>query len=93
MSSRLTFRSCQGTCVSDIAIESWRLVLVLVGVGDGRPRLDGAEPVDGAGLEEERLDERRLPSPAVSDDGDVTDLGGLGHGSLVLLGRLVTPGL
>ena len=57
------------------------VVLVLVGVGDCRPRLDGAEAVDRAGLEEERLDERRLPRPAVADDGDVTDLGGLGHGS------------
>ena len=33
------------------------LVLVLVRVGDRRPRLDRAEPVDRARLEEERLDE------------------------------------
>ena len=32
-------------------------VLVLVPVGDGRPLLDRAEPVDRAGLEEQRLDE------------------------------------
>ena len=30
--------------------------------------------------------ERRLPRPAVADDGDVADLGGLGHGLSLLLG-------
>jgi hypothetical protein len=49
-------------------------VLVLVRVGDGRPLLDAAEAVRRAGLEERRLDEGRLPGPAVSDDGDVSDL-------------------
>ena len=66
-------------------------VLVLVGVGDCRPRLDAAEAVDRAGLEEERLDERRLSRPAVSDDGDVTDLGGLGHVLALLLGAGFEP--
>ena len=38
------------------------------------------EPVDRAGLEEHRLDERGLARPAVADDGDVADLPGLvGH--------------
>src|SRR5688572_11303159 len=37
------------------------------------------------GLEEERLDERHLSSPAVTDHGDVADLGGLGHGRAVFL--------
>ena len=36
--------------------------------------LDRPEPVRRAGLEEQRLDERRLPGPAVADDGDVADL-------------------
>src|SRR5262249_35350512 len=62
------------------------LVLVLVEVGDRRTGLDGAKPVDGSGLEEERLDERRLSRPAVTDDGDVADLCGVGHGRSVLLG-------
>jgi len=44
------------------------------------------EPVDRARLEQDRLDQRRLPRPAVTDDGDVADLCGLGHGLLVLLG-------
>jgi hypothetical protein len=52
-------------------------VLVVVPVGDGRARIDRAEPVDGAGLEEERLDQRRLARATVSDDGDVPDLPGL----------------
>ena len=50
------------------------LLLVLVPVGDGRALLDGAEPVRLPGLEEQRLDERRLPDAAVSGDGDVADL-------------------
>jgi len=44
-----------------------------------------------AGLEEERLDERRLSRPAVTDDADVADLGGLGHGRSVFL-RASTSG-
>ena len=66
------------------------LVLVLVGVGDRRAGLDGAEAVDLARLEEERLDERRLSRPAVADDGDVADLCGLGHGLALLLGACVS---
>ena len=62
------------------------LVLVLVRVRDRRARLDRAEAVDGARLEEQRLDERRLSRPAVADDGDVADLCGLGHGLALLLG-------
>ena len=55
-------------------------VLVLVPVGDRRAGLDRAEPVRRLGLEEQRLDERRLARPAVADDGDVADLPGLdGH--------------
>ena len=42
------------------------------------PLLDRAEPVDRAGLEEHRLDERGLPRSAVAGDGDVADLSGLG---------------
>ena len=49
----------------------------VVPVGDGGARLDRAEPVDLARLEEHRLDERRLARPAVADDGDVADLPGL----------------
>ncbi len=49
-------------------------LLVLVPVGDGVARLDGSEPVRSARLEEHRLHERRLPGPAVTDDGDVADL-------------------
>ena len=49
-------------------------LLVVVPVADGRAGLDGAEPIRGAGLEEQRLDERRLPRPAMTDDGDVADL-------------------
>ena len=47
------------------------LVLVIGRVRDGRPRLDRPKAVDFPGLEEERLDERRLSRPAVTDDGDV----------------------
>src|SRR4029079_13611690 len=49
-------------------------LLVLVGGGNGRARVDRPEPVHLAGLEEERFDERRLASPAMSDDCDVADL-------------------
>jgi hypothetical protein len=45
------------------------LVLVLVRVGNRRPGLDGPDPIDRPGLEEERFDERRLSRPAVADDG------------------------
>src|SRR5262249_41528659 len=62
-------------------------LLVLVPVRRRRPRLDGAETVDRAGLEEHRLHERGLARPAVADDGDVADLPGLlGHTSLLLFG-------
>ena len=50
------------------------LALVVVPVGHGRTGLDVAEPVDGAGLEQHRLDEGGLPRPAMTDDGDVADL-------------------
>ena len=53
-------------------------LLVLVPVGGRRALLDRAEPVDRSGLEEHRLDERGLARPAMADDGDVTDLSGLG---------------
>ena len=39
-----------------------------------------AEPVHRSGLEEEGLDDRRLSRPAMADDGDVPDPGGVGHG-------------
>ncbi len=55
-------------------------LLVVVPVGDGRPRLDRPEPVHHPRLEEQGLHERRLANAAVSDDCDVTDLPGLvGH--------------
>ena len=52
-------------------------VLVVVPVGDRRALLHRAEAVRLAGLEEHRLDERRLSHAAVADDGDVADLPGL----------------
>ena len=60
-------------------------LLVLVPVRDGRPRLDRAEPVRLARLEEQSLDERGLARSAVSDDGNVADLPGF-DGHRVLLG-------
>ena len=68
-------------------------LLVLVGVGDGRAGLDRAEAVDLAGLVEQRLDERRLARPAVTDDGDVADLPWLdcGHVRALLLVPWVLP--
>ena len=64
-------------------------VLVLVPVRDGRALLDAAEPVDGARLEQHRLDERGLPRPPVSGDGDVADLARLerGHAKRSSCGR------
>ena len=59
------------------------LLLVLVPVRDRRARLDRAEPVDRAGLEEQRLDERRLARAAMADDGDVADLPGLVDAGMV----------
>ncbi len=55
------------------------LLLVLVPVADRRARLDRAEPVHLSGLVEQGLDERGLAGTAVSDDGDVADLSGLGQ--------------
>ena len=75
-------RPCHSVCASESEIETAAPLLVLVGVGDRRPGLDRAEPVDLAGLEEERLDQGRLPRPAVTDDGDVADLPWLGCGHL-----------
>ena len=48
---------------------------LLVGLGVGRRGavLDGAEPVEGAGLEQERLVQRRLPAPAVAHQSDIAD--------------------
>jgi hypothetical protein len=60
-------------------------VPVIGHVLDGGPRLDRPKAVDLPCREEERLEERRLSRPAVTDDGDVADLGGLGHGRSVLL--------
>ena len=49
-------------------------LLVIVPVADRGARLDRAQPVRRLGLEEQRLDERGLSRPTVSDDGDVADL-------------------
>ena len=65
------------------------LLLVLVPVGDRGALLDDAEPVRRAGLEEHRLDERRLACAAVTDDGDVADLSGLDCGHAKTPSRLV----
>ena len=54
------------------------VLLVLIGVGDRGAGVDRAEPVDLAGLEEERLEESRLARSPMTDDGDVADLAGLG---------------
>src|SRR5437764_1253367 len=65
------------------------LVLVVVPVAGRIAGLDRAEPVDRAGLEEHRLDERGLTRRAVADDGDVADLSGLdGHLAGLLLGSV-----
>src|SRR5438477_2073047 len=65
------------------------LVVVVVPVAGRIAGLDRAEPVDRAGLEEHRLDERGLTRRAVADDGDVADLSGLdGHLAGLLLGWL-----
>ena len=60
-------------------------VLVLLPVADRCAGFDLPEPVRLARLEEQRLDERGLPRPAVADDGDVADLPGF-DGHRVLLG-------
>ena len=57
-------------------------LLVLVRVGDRRPGLDRAEPIDLTRLEEECLDEGCLSGSPVTDDGDVPDLAWLGCGHL-----------
>jgi hypothetical protein len=61
-------------------------LLVLVPVTHGRARLDRSQPVGGPGLEEQRLDEGRLPRAPVSDDGDVAYLPGLLRHLQLLLG-------
>ena len=77
-SSRLTLRPCHSVWESESEIESLRLLLVLVRVGDRGAGIDRPQPVHLARLEEERLDERRLSRPPVADDGDVADLPWLG---------------
>ena len=55
-------------------------LLVLVGVRDGRAVGDRAQPVDGARLEQERLVQRGLAAPAMTDERHVADpAGGMGH--------------
>ena len=54
--------------------------------------LDGAQPVCLAGLEEQRLDERRLARAAVAHDGDVADLARLENGHTRLPPRLTGYG-
>ena len=68
------------------------LLLVVVPVGGRRARIDRAEPVRLAGLEEQRLDERRLARAAVADDGDVADLARLENGHTLLPPRLTGYG-
>ena len=68
-------------------------LLVVVPVGDRRARVDRAEPVRLTGLEEQRLDERRLARPAMADDGDVADLARLENGHTRLPPRLTGYGL
>ena len=57
------------------------LLLVVVPVRDRRARVDRAEAVRLARLEEQRLDQRGLARASMTDDGDVADLAGLecGH--------------
>src|SRR5207247_6530517 len=70
------------------------LLLVLLPVRDRRPLLDRAQAVRLPGLEEQSLGERRLPRPAVADDGDVADLAGLEHShARFLLGGFDGSGL
>ncbi len=52
-------------------------LLVLVVVGDGRSVDHGSEARRLAALEQQRLDERRLPRPTMAEHGDVADLPGL----------------
>jgi hypothetical protein len=63
------------------------VVLVVVPVAGRAAGLDRPEPVDRAGLEEHRLDQRCLARGAVTDDGNVADLSGLDrHLAGLLLG-------
>src|SRR4029079_10623990 len=65
------------------------VVLVVVPLAGCAAGLDRAEPVDRTGLEEHRLDQRRLARGAVTDDGNVADLSGLDrHLAGLLLGSL-----
>ena len=57
---------------ADLALD-----LVGVEVGDRGALVDAAEPVHGAGVEEQRGDERRLAAAAVPDHGDVADVRGV----------------
>jgi hypothetical protein len=56
------------------------LPLLFLPVRNRRAGFDRAEPVRRAGLEEHRLEERRLSDSTVADDGDVADLSGLDSG-------------
>jgi hypothetical protein len=51
--------------------------LFVVEVGDGRAFVDLAQPVDGAGSEEQGRDQLGLSTPAVTDYSHVADAGGV----------------
>ena len=46
-------------------------------IGDGRPVVHAAEAVDGAGVEEQRGNQLRLPGAAMTDQGDISDVGSI----------------
>ena len=67
------------------------LVLVLLPVGDRRARLDRPQAVDGPALEEQRLDERGLPRPAVADGRNIANRTGFVRHRAPSLSRFPAP--
>ena len=93
VSIRLILRPCHSTWQSEAESDICRRCSSSSQSETVVPCLDGAEPVDRAGLEEHRLDERGLPGPAVADDGDVADLPWLDcrHAAALLLATRLRP--
>ena len=73
VSIRLISRSSCSKQETQALIERPAPALVGLVVGDRRPVLDAAQPVDRPRLEQHRLVQARLPAPPVPDQGDVAD--------------------
>ena len=91
VSRRLILRSCHSNELSDaLRSTSARACSSASASETVVPSVTDPEPVDDAGLEQQRLVQRGLAAAAVADEGDVPDAVGPMHASSPLLGVRAT---